>query len=53
VILTTEKDAVKLVGRWDDDGCRLLALVLEIAFRDDGDRILADAIDATIQPSAT
>lgn len=52
VILTTEKDAVKLVGRWDDDGCRLLALVLEVAFRDEGDSILADAIDAIIQPSA-
>ncbi len=51
VILTTEKDAVKLVGRWDDDGCRLLVLVLEVAFRDEGDSILADAIDAIIQPS--
>jgi tetraacyldisaccharide 4'-kinase len=48
VILTTEKDAVKLVGRWDEGGCRLLVLQLEIEFDAQGDKILVDAIDAAL-----
>lgn len=52
VILTTEKDAVKLVGRWSDDGCRLLVLRLDIEFVDDGESILAEAIDSAIAADA-
>jgi tetraacyldisaccharide 4'-kinase len=57
VILTTEKDAVKLVGRWTDgapawsdlpEGCRLLALQLEIEFDPESEKILSDAIDAVL-----
>jgi len=48
IILTTEKDAVKLLGRWEDGDCRLLVLVLDIEFPDEGDRILADAIDTAL-----
>ena len=57
VILTTEKDAVKLVGRWTEgapawsdlpEGCRLLALQLEIEFDPESEKILSDAIDAVI-----
>lgn len=57
VILTTEKDAVKLVGRWSDetfqagDGlvtCRLLAVRLEIEFDLEGEQAIADAISEAI-----
>ena len=48
VALTTEKDAVKLVGRWDDAGCRLLVLNLEIEFDEQGVRILTDALDKAL-----
>jgi tetraacyldisaccharide 4'-kinase len=48
VLLTTEKDAVKLVGRWTDERCPLLALNLKIEFDEAGDRILADALDAAL-----
>ena len=48
VALTTEKDAVKLVGRWDDAACRLLVLNLEIEFDEQGVRILSDAIDEAL-----
>ncbi len=47
-ILTTEKDAVKLVGRWEDANCRLLVLDLEIEFDDDGGQLLAEAIAAVL-----
>jgi len=52
-ILTTEKDAVKLVGRWSDEvyrageglvTCRLLAVRLEIEFEADDERTIEDAI---------
>lgn len=48
VLLTTEKDAVKIVGRWNDDACRLLSLDLRIEFVEDGDKILAEAIDRVL-----
>lgn len=48
VLLTTEKDAVKLVGRWPDEGCRLLALRAEIALDAEGEAVLAGAIDAAL-----
>ncbi len=50
VILTTEKDAVKLVGRWNDEACRLMVVKLEIGFDAEGDRIFAEAIDAVLKP---
>ncbi|HWL93172.1 MAG TPA: tetraacyldisaccharide 4'-kinase [Phycisphaerae bacterium] len=50
-VVTTEKDAVKLVGRWPEKSCRLLVLNLEIEFMDDGDRIIAEAIDAVLARS--
>jgi tetraacyldisaccharide 4'-kinase len=49
VLLTTEKDAVKLVGRWNDERCRLLALHLEIEFDATGDRILTAALDRVLK----
>jgi len=48
VLLTTEKDAVKLIGRWNDERCLLLALNLKIEFDEPGDRILTDALDAAL-----
>lgn len=48
VALTTEKDAVKLVGRWNDGACRLLVLNLEIEFEEQGVRILTDAIEEAL-----
>jgi tetraacyldisaccharide 4'-kinase len=48
VLLTTEKDAVKLVGRWDDQRCPLLALNLKIEFDEPGYRILSQALDAAL-----
>ena len=48
VLLTTEKDAVKLVGRWGEEACRLLVLRLAIEFDADGDTILADAVDRVL-----
>lgn len=47
-VLTTEKDAVKLVNRWSDKSCRLLVLHLEIEFIDNGDTIISNAIDAAL-----
>ncbi|MCG8404063.1 MAG: tetraacyldisaccharide 4'-kinase [Phycisphaerales bacterium] len=49
VILTTEKDAVKLTGRWKEEGCRLLVLRLEIEFDEAGDKILSDMMDDTLE----
>jgi tetraacyldisaccharide 4'-kinase len=57
VILTTEKDAVKLVGRWTEgapawsdlpEGCRLLVMQLEIEFDPEGEKILSDTIDGVL-----
>lgn len=48
VMLTTEKDAVKIVGRWDESACRLLTLDLRIEFAADGDKILDEAIDGAL-----
>ena len=48
VLLTTEKDAVKLVGRWNTGRIPLWVLNLEVEFLGDGDRILADMIEAVI-----
>ncbi len=48
VLLTTEKDAVKLVGRWTDEGCRLLAVRLRIDLDAAGESLLSDAIDAVL-----
>jgi tetraacyldisaccharide 4'-kinase len=44
-ILTTEKDAVKLLGRWPDAGCRLLVVNLKIEFLDRGEGVLDNVLD--------
>jgi len=49
VLLTTEKDAVKLVGRWSEGGCRLLVVKLNIEFDAEGDKILSDVIDEVLK----
>jgi tetraacyldisaccharide 4'-kinase len=51
VLLTTEKDAVKIEGRWNEEACRLLMLDLRIEFAADGDRILTEAIDRALAPT--
>ncbi len=48
VLLTTEKDAVKLVGRWADKSCRLLALRIDMAFEPEDEATLTEAIDAVV-----
>jgi len=48
VLLTTEKDAVKLVGRWPEEGCRLLALHVEVELDAEGDKMLARTIDRAV-----
>jgi len=48
VLLTTEKDAVKLVGRWPESACRLLVVQLDIELDGEGDKILVQAIDAAL-----
>ena len=48
VLLTTEKDAVKLVGRWPDEGCRLLVAKLDIEFDSDGERVLEGMLERTL-----
>lgn len=48
-MLTTEKDAVKLVGRWEEDAVRLLVLGLEIVLADDGIKVLNDALDNVLR----
>ncbi len=45
VVLTTEKDAVKLEGRWDEGACRLMVLRLSIELQGTGDTMLAQAIE--------
>jgi len=47
-ILTSEKDAVKLVGRWPEQGCPLLVLNLVIEFDKAGGKILGDALDRVL-----
>ncbi len=47
-VLTTEKDAVKIADDWDEAGCRLLVLRLEIAIDEEGERVLASAIDRVL-----
>lgn len=47
-VITTEKDAVKLVGRWNERACRLLVVDLRIEFDEQGDKILNEAIDAAL-----
>lgn len=44
-VVTTEKDAVKLLERWPDRSCRLLVLNVEIEFCDDGERFVAERMD--------
>lgn len=48
VLLTTEKDAVKLVGRWPEEGCRLLALRVDIELEAEGRQMLSRAIDQAV-----
>ncbi|MFQ5411508.1 MAG: tetraacyldisaccharide 4'-kinase, partial [Phycisphaerae bacterium] len=51
-ILTTEKDAVKLIGRWEDEGCRLFVLQLRIVFDEAGDTIVTEALEDLLRRSA-
>ena len=51
-LLTTEKDAVKLVGRWSYERCPLWALNLEVEFLGEGDRILAEMVDQALRRKA-
>lgn len=48
VLLTTEKDAVKLVGRWKDERAKLLALNLAIHLNDNGDELLRESIEKAL-----
>lgn len=43
-LVTTEKDAVKLVGRWPEGGVPLLAARVEIEFEAGDEAVLADAL---------
>lgn len=47
VLLTTEKDAVKLAGRWPDKGCRLLVVRMDLEFEGDGERRLTEILERT------
>lgn len=47
-VITTEKDAVKLVGRWDEEACRLLVTQLEIAFDEEGGKKLDEMIEQAL-----
>ncbi len=47
-LLTTEKDAVKLLGRWDDSGCRLIVLRLDVEFEESGEKILTEMLDRVL-----
>jgi tetraacyldisaccharide 4'-kinase len=49
VVITTEKDAVKIEGRWDENAPRLVALNLAVEFPGDGDKILTDAITRVLR----
>lgn len=46
-LLTTEKDAVKLVGRWPDEGVPLLVPRVEIVFEGDGAEVLSGLLKRT------
>jgi tetraacyldisaccharide 4'-kinase len=48
IILTSEKDAVKLEGRWPERSCRVLALRLEIAMSEDAQRVLQEALEKAL-----
>lgn len=50
-LITTEKDAVKLVGRWPDSGCPVLVVDLSIELLDDGHAVLAAALDRALTGS--
>ena len=47
-VITTEKDAVKLVGRWNEEECRLLVTQLQIAFVEEGGRLLDEMIEQAL-----
>ncbi len=47
-VLTTEKDAVKLAGRWKETACRLLVPKLEIGFEPEGEKVLRGAIEPIV-----
>jgi tetraacyldisaccharide 4'-kinase len=46
VLLTTEKDAVRLTGRWADGAIRLLAVRVEIDMDEEDGKMLLEAIHA-------
>ena len=48
LLLTTEKDAVKLAAIPFDWPCRVLAVRIDVDFLDDGDTILASALDQLV-----
>lgn len=52
VIVTTEKDAVKLVGRWRDGPVPLLAARLALEFDGDDAARLSDALGAALERSS-
>ncbi|MEK6642768.1 MAG: tetraacyldisaccharide 4'-kinase [Planctomycetota bacterium] len=52
-LLTTEKDAVKLVGRWKDERAKLLVLNLEIQLKGDGEAVLGEAVERALSAKAT
>lgn len=48
-VITTEKDAVKLVGRWDEDAPSLLVIGLQIELDEEGEKSLDVAIQNALQ----
>lgn len=50
VLLTTEKDAVKLAGLQADWPCPVRALRIDIDFLDDDGRIIAEAVENVVRP---
>lgn len=51
-VITTEKDAVKLVGRWGGDAPGLLVMGLEIEFDPEGEKLLDAAIGKALRHCA-
>lgn len=47
-VITTEKDAVKLVGRWNETAGRLLVVQLEISIDAQGEQIIDDLLTKTL-----
>lgn len=47
-LITTEKDAVKLVGRWPEGGYPVLVVDLSIELLDDGPAVLSAALDSAL-----